>query len=74
MANMEEKTLTDEERKILDALNLLTNHIGCYGKRATEVISLEWGNGLTLRKNGTAITSGTGNVAHQIALMEAEKA
>ena len=73
MANMDEKTLTEDERKILDALKLLTSHIGCFGKRMQEEISLHWGNGLVLRCNGALQTSGTQNVAKEIAAMEAEK-
>ena len=59
---------------LLAAIDLLTEAIGCYGIRLTEEISIHWGNGLMLRKNGVMQAAGKNNIAKAIAEIKAANA
>ncbi len=55
------------QQQIEDAINLLTDAIGCYGQRMVEPIAIQWGNGVGLSVNGHMIRCGPNRCADYIA-------
>lgn len=52
--------------EVRKALELLANKIGTYGSRIDKPITIEFGNGLTIRESGVMVSGGLPSVAEWI--------
>ena len=60
-------------KNVTAAIELLTQCIGCYGKRMEDPLYICWGNGVILRdKTGMMISGGVENIARTLLVFRAE--